>query len=182
MTQNPYTPPRANVEASSLDPRAPPPAGEPSGIGGWLLLPLLGLIVSPIRVSVMVATDLLPVFDEQIWSRLTTPGSDAYHPLWAPFLIFEVFANIVLIAFAVVLLWFFFRKSYRLPGLFIIWLALHIAVQAADMAFASQVPAAAAAIGESFRNLVQALIGAAIWIPYFRKSVRVRNTFTRGRP
>lgn len=181
MTQNPYSPPQAKVEGAPPDASESPLPGKPSGIGGWLLLPLFGLITSPIRVSVTFVTDLVPALEPEAWSRLTAPGSEVYDPMWAPLLIFEIVANIVLITFPIVLLWLFFRKSYRLPGLFIAWLLLHVGVQTVDLALASQVSAASGAISAGFKELARAIIGAAIWIPYFLKSVRVRNTFTKGR-
>ena len=177
MTQNPYSPPQSNVEASLQE---APRAGTPSGIGGWLLLPLLALIVTPIRVGILVTADLLPVFDPQVWSRLTTPGNAAYHPLWAPLLIFEVVANIGIIVVSIVLLWLFLRKSSRLPGLYIVWLLANASIQIIDVGLGSQVPAVSAGIGEGLKELGRSLVGAAIWIPYFRRSVRVKNTFTRS--
>jgi hypothetical protein len=178
MAQSPYTPPQANLDDAPQEPLGAPPAGTPAGIGGWLLLPLIGLIISPIRVGILLAS-YVRLFAPQTWATLTTPGSAAYDPWWAPLLIFEVAANIVIIAFSLFLLWLFFRKSSRLPGLFVIWLLVVLGIEIVDVALASQLPAAADGIGDAVKELGRAAVGAAIWIPYFRKSVRVKNTFTR---
>ena len=34
-------------------------ANEPGGLGGWLILPLIGLVISPIRIGLMIATTYL---------------------------------------------------------------------------------------------------------------------------
>jgi Protein of unknown function (DUF2569) len=52
------------------------------GLGGWLILVGLGIIISPLRII----SQVFPVYSEIIssgsWTTLTTPGSDAYNPLW----------------------------------------------------------------------------------------------------
>ena len=54
---------------------------EPSGLGGWLILPMLGLIFLPIKLGAMLATIYYPIFSEGYWEVLTTPESEAYHAL-----------------------------------------------------------------------------------------------------
>src|SRR6185436_1093699 len=53
----------------------------PQGIGGWLILPMIGLFVFPVRVAISLATDYAPIFRDGIWGSLTTPGSAVYHSL-----------------------------------------------------------------------------------------------------
>jgi hypothetical protein len=150
----------------------------PEGIGGWLVLPLLGLIVTPIRMVYQFLTDLWPVLNASTWNALTVSGSPAYHPLWEPLIIFEVVANIVVFAFGLWVLMAFFGKYRQTPKLFIIWIASHAAMQLVDVILGSQIPAVAAETDQqSIMDLARALVGAAIWIPYFLRSKRVANTF-----
>jgi hypothetical protein len=150
------------------------------GIGGWLILPLIGLFISPIRVAISVFGDLVPIFTEGRWNVLTTPGSDAYHPLWAPLIIFEYAGNAVFIIFSIVLLVFFFRKSRLLPKLIISYLILNALFVAGDFFLADLIPAVAEQSNpQAAKELVRAIIGAIVWIPYFLVSKRVKQTFVR---
>src|SRR5260221_8715876 len=62
---------------------------EPKGIRGWLILPALGLIFTPIRMGVQFSKDLMPALTPATWNALTRPESPAYHPLWGPLISFE---------------------------------------------------------------------------------------------
>jgi Protein of unknown function (DUF2569) len=154
---------------------------EPKGIGGWLLLPALGLIITPFRVGFQFYRDLLPALAPETWNALTISSSAAYHPLWGPLIIFEVIGNLTLFIYAILLLWFFFNKSQRVPKLYIIWLVLVAAIQIIDFLLANQIPAVASQPSdpESVKEVARSIVAAAIWIPYFLKSKRVKNTFIK---
>jgi hypothetical protein len=155
------------------------PASE-AGIGGWLLLPALGLLLTPLRTGYGLYRDLWPVFSQGYWDVLTTPGSEAYHPYWAPLLLFEVSGNVFLIAATLVVMYFFFTKSRRAPRLMIAWLAFILVFVAADFFLSDLIPAVAEQDDpESAKELVRAAVGTAIWTPYFLVSKRVKATFTR---
>jgi hypothetical protein len=153
----------------------------PAGIGGWLLLPALGLILTPFRMCFHIYNEFLPIFSNGVWSEVTDPESPAYHVMWGPLIAFEVIANVAMLALTLWLLWLFFSKSVRTPRIFIFWLAALVAVQVIDSGLASLIPQAAeeAFAPDAVREIVRSLVGAAIWIPYFLRSVRVKNTFTR---
>ena len=117
---------------------------EPRGLGGWLILPAIGLFVYPIRSAASFYNDFLPIFREGYWEVLTTPGSEAYHHLWAPLIISELVGNTIFIIFDIVLIVLFFTKSYRFPALMIIFLAAGLFFVAGDFVFANFIPALAA--------------------------------------
>ena len=173
--QNPYAAPRAQV-ADQAD-KATSAAG-PHGIRGWLILPLLGLIFTPLRTGLMTVKDVLPALQPETWHALTTPGTKAYHPLWAPVIGFELAANCLIIAAAITLVWLFFRKSKRVPMLMVAWYVGTILVQIIDLLLAGQIPAVAAQQdSEGIKELGRSIAVAMIWIPYFLVSKRVKNTF-----
>jgi hypothetical protein len=152
----------------------------PKGIGGWLLLPLLGLVVSPIRVIHQLATELMPVMRGDVWSVLTNPASSTYHPLWASTIVLELAGSAGIVLFGFWVLAAFLTKSSTTPKLFILWIAASAALQALDIMLISQIPSVASQLGAGdFRGLLHTAIGAAIWIPYFLKSKRVANTFVQ---
>jgi hypothetical protein len=152
---------------------------EPKGIGGWLIPPALALIFTPFLSGYQFYQDMLPVFKSEVWNALTTSGSAAYHPLWRSVIIIEVISNLILIIFTFWLLWLFFNKSNRTPKLFIVWLIMFPAIQIIDLLLTNQIPVVAAdpIDPETIKNLVRSIVAAAIWIPYFLISKRVKNTF-----
>jgi hypothetical protein len=180
--QNPYSAPKSDLAEGEAKPAEAPPAflDGPRGIGGWLILPLLGLIFTPIKVGVEMHRDFSPMLEPGIWEALTTPGGEAYHALWAPIIIFELATNVALIVFTLVLLVLFLRTSRRVPKLMIVLMLAQIAIQGVDLVLVGFIPALASdPDAHSKRDLVRALVAAAIWIPYFLTSKRVRNTFVK---
>jgi hypothetical protein len=153
---------------------------ELKGLGGWLILPAIGLFVLLIKMAISLFTEFLPIFQKNYWAVLTTPGSGAYHPLWAPLIIFEIAGNTLFVILDVVLIFIFFTKSYRFPALFIAFLALNLVFMVSDFFFADLIPAVAAQSGPKYiKELAQTIIGTIIWIPYFLVSKRVKNTFVK---
>ena len=55
-------------------------AKEPSGLGGWLILTGITLIIAPLTMLYTLYTDFLPIFQEGIWQELTTPGHGGISP------------------------------------------------------------------------------------------------------
>ncbi|MCA0279630.1 MAG: DUF2569 domain-containing protein [Proteobacteria bacterium] len=148
------------------------PAG-PVGLGGWLILPLLGLFGSPLLGLAQISTYANVA---EAWPYLTAGQ--------ASFVVTEVAVNVVLLFVApVVLLVFAFKRLQMFPGWYIIWIAISPLVQIGDalVAYAMFPETLADATGafdkETTRAIVRSIIGAAIWIPYMMRSERVANTF-----
>ena len=152
----------------------------PSGLGGWLILVILGLIVSPVRIAHLMATNYWPLFRDGLWAKLTTAGSAAYHPLWKPLLIFEVGGNLVCIALGLVTLVLLLMRSTRTPSWAISWYSWAAVFVLADFFLADLIPYIAAHPDpESAKELARSLFAAGVWIPYFLVSKRVQATFVR---
>ena len=90
-------------------------------------------------------------------------------------------ANVGFLIFTLWLGYLFVRQSSRTPAVFIVWLLINVAIQVVDLLLAQSIPVVAeestAAVA---REVFRAILQAAIWIPYFLRSERVRNTFTLG--
>jgi hypothetical protein len=150
------------------------------GIRGWLILALIGLAISPVLTAMVVLNDLVPIFTKGHWNLLTTPGSDAYHPFWAPLILFEFVGNTAFFIFSIVLLVLFLRKSKRLPKLMICYLILNPLFVISDSFFANWIPAVAEQSNlQGVNELAMGVIRTVIWIPYFLVSKRVKQTFVR---
>ncbi len=67
------------------------------GIGGWLIIVAIGIIVTPIRVIFQVISTYPEIFTSGAWGALTTEGSEAYNPFWAPIIVSEILINCALI-------------------------------------------------------------------------------------
>jgi transglutaminase-like putative cysteine protease len=166
-----YDPPAAGLPTDSQ---------APSGIGGWLILVAIGVVAQPIRILVeSYETKWIFLLDD--WSLLTTPGSDSFHELWAPVLIFELAANITLVIFSVLLAILFFQKRSSLPKCYIYFLLWAVMISVVDSILVSFIPAAAEVGAAEQSALVRQGLFAAIWTAYFLKSQRVKATFVRRR-
>lgn len=177
MTEaNPYSSPE--VPEESLPQSREVETQGPSGIGGWLILVAIGLIMSPFALLASLLLQYLPIYTSGTWQSLTAPSSEFYHPLWGPILIFETIATSIFLVLAVALLVLFFRKSRSFPKFFIILAIAHpiyILVGAWLASFVLQDDPQFGA--DTAGDLSRAAIYAAIWVPYMVKSRRVNNTF-----
>ena len=157
----------------------PLPAVSPrhDGLAGWLILVALGMIATPWAL-IRANADLYPsVLNVETWRLLTDPGNPAYHPFWAPALLFGLFFNTLYLVLVCLLLALFFKRRAAWRTLFIAYLLIGIAGLATDYLLTRQIPAAASVAPASAADLVRSVISAAIWIPYAMISLRVRSTF-----
>jgi len=177
-SDSPYLPPQAPVEHTKpAAPIAPLVAG-PRGLGGWLALVGLGLIIGVGQSAVAMFATYLPIFKSGQWLLLTQTSTPGYHPLWASLVAFELCTLLFSIVASLALLVLFFSKSWRFPRLYSGFLLLNLILLIADFAVGSMIPAVASAgVAESVRELARGAFAVMIWVPYMRVSVRVRNTF-----
>lgn len=175
MQNNPYQSPQANVAAVD---NVASRADGPIGIGGWLILVVIGLVVTPMRIAYMLITTHWPIFRDGAWGQVTTPGTPSYHALWGPFIAFEVIGNILSIVLGLTTLFYLLRKSHNTPRMAILWYAFGAALVVTDFFAGNPIPAVAAQPDPAgTKELIRGLFGAAIWIPYFLVSKRVKATF-----
>jgi hypothetical protein len=164
---------------------APPPIPDwetqghsPSGIGGWLILPCIGLVVGVFRI-LSGLVQLGACFDATVWRALTTLGAPDYHALWRPALLLELLGNSFLFALLTLSGILLVRRRASFPRFMIALYVAQLVVIVADAALCRQIPAliAQSPQDDAAKGVTQAIIAACIWIPYFLNSRRVRNTF-----
>lgn len=141
----------------------------PKQIGGWLILPALGLVFAPIRTALTTFTDLLAP-----WFAGTFAEAIASTPALAFVLAAEVLMNLAVIAFTLYAAVAFFGRKRTAPRLMMILFASSVVVQVLDMGL---ILAFVPGVDAEPQTLVRPMIAAVIWIPYFQQSKRVKETF-----
>ena len=152
------------------------PDSGPVGIGGWLLLPMLGLFATPL-VGLLESGDFLNIAEG--W-----PYLNAMQRL---LLVGELAFNVVLTLIApILLLVLMFKWREEFPAWYAIWAAAVPLFLIADAllvraAFRELHPGGVsdAFQKETVRAIMRATVNAAIWIPYMMYSERVHNTFNK---
>jgi hypothetical protein len=149
------------------------------GIGGWLILVTIGLVLTPFRIAIILFTTYVPIFTGETWSLLTTPGSAAYNWVWKPILLFELFGNLIFLLWAVVLLVLLFAHKRIFPMTMIAFYLANLLFVGLDFVIASGIPVVASQPDTgSVVELIKSILVCAVWIPYFLISERVKATFT----
>lgn len=136
-----------------------------NGIGGWLILVALGLAIAPFNSLYGMYRDF----------RLLFGGSraalESFHGL-AALIMFEAITNTIFLFSLIGLNVLFYRKSKSFPGWMITFLCGQLLVVLVDHLAVMRFSPSANAV-----PLLRSLVGAAVWIPYFLRSIRVKETF-----
>ena len=150
----------------------------PKGLGGWLILVAIGLIVTPIKLGLLMINTFVPLFKDGTMQALTTPGSEHYHPLWTLIVGYEMVGNSLFALCFIGLTVLFFSRSRRFPRLYIVAVLANLAFLLGDGLIGSQIPALASSDNiESVGEIAKSLVACCIWVPYMLVSKRVKNTF-----
>ena len=160
-----------------------PPEPEARSFGGWLILPFLGLVFTPVTAGFSLVHTFFPMFSNGVWEGLTSPTSPAYHPMWAVMLSYEMLGALGNIALSLVALTYFINKSRTTPKLIIGFLLYNFVMVFGDELFTHLIPYFETHPSkDEAKNLGRAAISVLIWVPYFLKSQRVKATFVRHWP
>lgn len=149
---------------------------ELTGIGGWLALVAFGQVVGIPRLVVSLGQYYTTTINAELWKQF--PAA-----LWG-----EAVLNAAMLGLLVYTTVLLFRHSRHFPSFFIgqmifaivmslvdlVWLALNFAL-ATDKPISEFLTLEA----RDGMQMLAAVIGAVIWIPYTLRSRRVANTFTR---
>jgi hypothetical protein len=154
------------------------PMLSPRGIGGWLILPCIGLVAGAFTILASLA-QLSTCFDATVWRALTTPGAPNYHALWRPTFLIELLGNTFLFALLTLAGMLLIRRRASFPRSMIALYAAQLVLVLVDSALCRQIPAVIAQTqqADAEKEVMRAIIAACVWIPYFLNSRRVRNTF-----
>lgn len=152
-----------------------------TGIGGWLILPAIGVIVRPIAGAYFLLKLVLVDASLTNWVALTNPGEDLYHPLWQPALLIEILLSAVLFVFDILLLVLFYMRKYTLPRLMVMYYGINALAAVILFALFKQIPNLEAKVIREYQmDVFRAAATGLIWGWYFMVSRRVRATFVNG--
>jgi hypothetical protein len=161
---------------SNADAPAAAVSDGPEGIGGWLVLPILGLILTPLR-GLFQLGQLADV--KEALAYLTQAQ--------IAFLVIETVLSVaIVIVLPIVLLVLVFRKKRAFPRFYVIWAVLCLLFIVGDLLVLQALFKDFFAAGgvdivdqETLKDIGRAVALVAIWVPYMLNSRRVRNTFTQ---
>ena len=149
-------------------------------IGSWLVLLLIGLVLSLCLRAFNLAHGIGIFSKPGVWTRLTSPASPAYHPLWPVVIVYEVGGQGVLLVANCILLWLMLthRRAFR-PWMITTMLCV-VAFPIGDHLLGGFIPAIHVRQNVTMLTKVfQSLTPAMIWLPYMLVSTRVKATFVR---
>ena len=147
---------QTEATAPAVDPRL-------VGIRGWLVLPAIGFVLGPIVGVVMLVVAL------GLYSDVAAAGHGGLYAR-------ELLVEVGLLAFLIYAATRFFGKKRNAPSTIIALLTASLVSSGLLLVIELSEGPKVFAI-ESGKQLVRSVISAAIWIPYFRVSKRVKATF-----
>jgi transglutaminase-like putative cysteine protease len=139
-------------------------------LGGWLIVVGIGLAASIILMIRTLMGDTY--FNLDLWQGLAGTKNEL---LTKTFVVFEAVLNTIMLCYAMFCLIMFLNKRDALPK-YIIWFYLGSAIFILLDAVASYL-IYNKVDNDSVKDIIRAIIAAAIWVPYFKISTRVRETF-----
>jgi hypothetical protein len=144
-----------------------PAVAEPQGIGGWLILPVIITLLSPL----MTAYAAFAAFQDAV-VLLNASLSTAL----AAFIVVKFLYNFVLVVAWIFAAVFLFRHKRLYPRFFVALLVIMLIGTILDFGVAATV-FDIKLDSSDVRSAVRSTAGLAIWGPYMHKSKRVKNTF-----
>ena len=136
---------------------------EAMAIGGWLVFPAIGLILGPI-ITIVSLVIALGMFED-----VADAGYGGVYAL-------NIIVEIGLLAFIIYAATRFFGKKSNTPSTMITLMIVSVVATALCLVIDISAEAEMMAI-ENGKALLKGIVSAAIWIPYFRVSDRVKKTF-----
>lgn len=142
-------------------------AGYGRPIGGWLYLVIIGLFFTPLRVLFFLFDK--HYFSLELWNFYPPYGTQT---LFRGIIIFELLFNLLIIVCSIFCLYLLFKRRDILPKVVIFYFLANIAGILIDLIISREVVA-----NDSKTELIRSVIVAIIWVPYFLRSSRVKETF-----
>lgn len=141
------------------------------GIGGWLILFAIGIILTPLRFLANIGEVKDVKTNEYILQQMPEVISFANNEIGFLYLFFVISLYIA---------YLFFAKKSTFPKVFIFWLIANFIFIIVDAnAWTSFFPDEPSIKSEVMRSVFGGVVQMAIWIPYLIMSKRVKGTFIK---
>ena len=135
------------------------------GIGGWLIFPSVGLIITPLSLAFLIFQGV-QALTSNLKAGVATPIS------------IELLMNLALLGFGLYVAVAFFQKRRRAVGLMVGFYAAGLVVLALDTVIASWVGSIVGKDDTDFDpSSMRSVATSIVWIAYFLQSKRVKATF-----
>lgn len=180
IPENPIEQPNTHKSSFQNTVNTPPekshlkPTPKLEGLEGWLILPMLGLVVSIVYLPVTFFNTFSEVFE--YWDVLTDPASSSYIPLLRETIYFELLGNAILYGTVLFLCFLFFNKKKLTVNVMIFFQVYSLILVVIDLLLANQLLSMSME-AEDVKDVIHSLVACAIWLPYFLISKRVKQTF-----
>ena len=159
------------------------PANAPTGLRGWLILPVLHTCIMPIAAAISLYA-FLPFFGMGMWNGIGEGESELVIQLLKLGYFVLVLLGCALLVVSSYLIYLLFARQRTFPLTYIIvtwgmavWAVLDVVVGLNLPGGDGNASETARSIGSIFGDL----LSATLWTAYMVKSVRVAATFTRER-
>ena len=147
-------------------------------IGGWMILPAIGLVLTPVILIYQVVTN--GYFNSELWTAYQGYENAGLLTFAAGL---ELGYNVLLLVFTILLIILFSKKRTSVPVLMVVFYVINLVVPILDTLFINAIlPEELLDPAEDRRlyaDIAKKAVSAGIWIPYFLISTRVKNTFVR---
>lgn len=144
----------------------------PKPLGGWLILFSIGIALSPVVLIYTIFIDD-SFYNPAYWPNYMHSGNITY----SVFISLQLIFNLILLLFSIVLAVLYFQRRSNVPRLVLIRMLGNLFVTMVIMAIGASVVPGIEYSKEELYDLSKLFIGAAIWVPYFLVSKRVKATF-----
>lgn len=158
----------------------PKPANWAKGdkkIGGWLVLPAIGLVITPFVLLHSMYSEM-EIYNPELWVGLLSPSSGYYRPVGVLLIALEIVINCSLLVYTVLCCFMFYQKRSSAPNLISgLYLAFLILITTYSLLISWYTENSLSNL--DIKDILKQLMAAIIWIPYFQLSDRVKETFNR---
>lgn len=144
-------------------------------VGGWLILAGIGVTLSPVYTLVQYIREPEYITGEW-WVINLVNGNMALSTLG----LIEQIYNIGMMIFSLLIVVLFYQRRSSIPNLMIYYYGIPAVWIAMDAILVEAIAPGQSEV-DSTPQILRAVITAAIWIPYFRMSQRVKRTFVNKR-
>ena len=144
------------------------------GLGGWLILVGIGRAIAPFLLLRTMARTNYPA----LAGAKFQPFLDK-HPVYHGLLLFEFATNICYLVLTMALIYLFFKRRRSFPAYMILFSVFQLVAHTADITASHIILHSSKFSPRTIGGIFGTFLAAAIWIPYFLVSRRVKVTFVQ---